>query len=51
MSKRKFDICIVDESTQVLQPIILRPLYNVEKFVLVGDPEQLPPVARSDEAR
>ncbi|XP_058791831.1 DNA replication ATP-dependent helicase/nuclease DNA2-like [Phymastichus coffea] len=51
LAKRKFDFCIVDESTQVLQPTILRPLYCADKFVLVGDPEQLPPIAKSNIAR
>ncbi|KAL7288860.1 hypothetical protein TKK_0016832 [Trichogramma kaykai] len=51
LSRRKFDYCIIDESTQVLQPTILRPLYCASKFVLVGDPEQLPPIARNSVAR
>ncbi|XP_012282374.1 DNA replication ATP-dependent helicase/nuclease DNA2 isoform X2 [Orussus abietinus] len=51
LSKRVFDVCIVDESTQVLLPTVLKPLYSAKKFVLVGDPKQLPPVTRSTEAR
>lgn len=50
-SQRTFDVCIVDESTQVLQVSVLRSLFCVKKFVLVGDPEQLPPVIRSKTAR
>ncbi|KAH8342285.1 hypothetical protein KR084_004164 [Drosophila pseudotakahashii] len=49
--RRQFDYCIVDEATQVLQPTVLRPLMHCSKFVLVGDPEQLPPIVRSKEAR
>ncbi|KAI4477910.1 hypothetical protein M0804_012390 [Polistes exclamans] len=49
--KRTFDVCIVDESTQVTQPAILGPLYNVNKFILVGDPNQLSPVVRSKTAK
>ncbi|EDX02897.1 DNA replication ATP-dependent helicase/nuclease DNA2 [Drosophila yakuba] len=49
--RRKFDYCIVDEATQVLQPTVLRSLIHCSKFVLVGDPEQLPPIVRSKEAR
>ncbi|XP_033169254.1 DNA replication ATP-dependent helicase/nuclease DNA2 [Drosophila mauritiana] len=49
--RRHFDYCIVDEATQVLQPTVLRPLIHCSKFVLVGDPEQLPPIIRSKEAR
>ncbi|XP_044761350.1 DNA replication ATP-dependent helicase/nuclease DNA2 isoform X2 [Coccinella septempunctata] len=50
LSKRTLDVCIVDESTQVLQPTIIRPIYVAKVFILVGDPEQLPPVVRSPEA-
>uniref|UniRef100_A0A0B6ZZJ2 DNA replication ATP-dependent helicase/nuclease n=1 Tax=Arion vulgaris TaxID=1028688 RepID=A0A0B6ZZJ2_9EUPU len=48
---RKFDVCIVDEASQVLQPACLGPLFHCHKFVLVGDPKQLPPVVKSREAR
>lgn len=50
-NQRIFDICLVDESTQVLQPSILRPLFSAHRFVLVGDPEQLPPVVRCHQAQ
>lgn len=50
LSKRLFDVCIVDESTQVLQPSVIRVLLSSKKFVLVGDPKQLSPVVRSCEA-
>lgn len=48
---RRFDFCIVDEATQVMQPTVLRPLFFSERFILVGDPDQLPPLIRSAEAR
>ncbi|XP_076652075.1 DNA replication helicase/nuclease 2 isoform X2 [Halictus rubicundus] len=51
LGRRTFDVCLVDESTQALQPIVLRPLYSARKFVLVGDPDQLPPVIKSKMAR
>ncbi|XP_015607764.1 DNA replication ATP-dependent helicase/nuclease DNA2 [Cephus cinctus] len=51
LRRRKFDVCTVDESTQVLQPTLLRPLYAANKFVLLGDPEQLPPIVKSEVAR
>ncbi|XP_043283402.1 DNA replication ATP-dependent helicase/nuclease DNA2 isoform X2 [Venturia canescens] len=51
VARRIFDVCLIDESTQVLQPTVLRPIYSASKFVLVGDPEQLPPIIRNDEAR
>uniref|UniRef100_A0A2A4JCZ8 DNA helicase n=1 Tax=Heliothis virescens TaxID=7102 RepID=A0A2A4JCZ8_HELVI len=51
LTKTTFDLCIVDEATQVLQCTVLRPLFAAKRFVLVGDPEQLPPVVRSRAAR
>ncbi|XP_053669413.1 DNA replication ATP-dependent helicase/nuclease DNA2 [Anopheles marshallii] len=51
ISERVFDYCIVDEATQVFQASIIRPLLRCKKFLLVGDPEQLPPVVKSASAR
>ncbi|XP_050094861.1 DNA replication ATP-dependent helicase/nuclease DNA2 [Anopheles aquasalis] len=51
IEQRKFDYCIVDEATQVFQSSIIRPLLQCKRFLLVGDPEQLPPVVKSKEAR
>lgn len=39
-----FDYCIVDEASQVSMPINLGPLAFCDKFVLVGDHFQLPPL-------
>lgn len=39
-----FDFCIVDEASQVSMPLSLGPLSFCEKFVLVGDHFQLPPL-------
>lgn len=47
LRKRTFDVCLVDESAQIMQPTVLRPLYSARRFVLVGDPDQLPPVVKS----
>ncbi|XP_072934739.1 DNA replication ATP-dependent helicase/nuclease DNA2 [Epargyreus clarus] len=51
LTRTTFDVCIVDEATQVLQSTVLRPLFACKRFVLVGDPDQLPPVVRSRTAR
>ncbi|XP_055678410.1 DNA replication ATP-dependent helicase/nuclease DNA2 [Lutzomyia longipalpis] len=48
--QKEFDLCIVDEATQVFQPTVLRPLLAAKKFLLVGDPNQLPPLMKSDHA-
>jgi superfamily I DNA and/or RNA helicase len=50
-TQRRFDVCIVDEASQILQPASLGPLFHADRFVLVGDPKQLPPVVQSREAR
>ncbi|XP_012939097.1 DNA replication ATP-dependent helicase/nuclease DNA2 isoform X2 [Aplysia californica] len=48
--QRTFDVCIVDEASQVLQPACLGPLFRCRRFVLVGDPQQLPPLVQSKTA-
>ncbi|CAG0913650.1 unnamed protein product [Notodromas monacha] len=48
---RKFDVCIIDEAAQAPQLAAIGPLFFAEKFVLVGDPHQLPPVVVSDSAK
>nr|XP_057945635.1 DNA replication ATP-dependent helicase/nuclease DNA2 [Doryrhamphus excisus] len=50
-SRRRFDICIVDEASQISQPICLGPLFYANRFVLVGDHQQLPPIVQNQEAR
>lgn len=51
LSKRSLDICIIDESTQVLQSSVIRPIYTAKTFILIGDPEQLPAVVKNKQAR
>lgn len=46
-SKRRFDYCIVDEASQITLPTCLGPLRHADKFILVGDHLQLPPLVRS----
>ncbi|KAL4232940.1 Tripartite DNA replication factor [Mactra antiquata] len=48
---KQFDVCIIDEASQVLQPACLGPIFTSKRFVLVGDPKQLPPVVRSKDAK
>ena len=49
--KHKFDYCIIDEAGQSLMTSALGPLFHADKFVLVGDPNQLPPVVTSGAAK
>ena len=51
IASRNFDYCIVDEAGQAPLLSAIGPLFHAQKFVLVGDPEQLPPVVQSDRAR
>lgn len=51
LTQRQFDVCLVDEATQVFQSTVLRPLFSAKKIILVGDPDQLPPIIRSSIAK
>lgn len=46
-----FDYCIVDEASQIPLPTCLGPLRFADKFVLVGDHHQLPPLVKNAEAK
>lgn len=50
-SGRTFDYCIVDEASQIPEPIALGPLRFARTFLLVGDHNQLPPLVVSRQAR
>ncbi|XP_053442367.1 DNA replication ATP-dependent helicase/nuclease DNA2 isoform X2 [Nycticebus coucang] len=50
-SRKTFDFCIVDEASQISQPVCLGPLFFCRRFVLVGDHQQLPPLVLNQEAR
>lgn len=44
---QQFDVVIVDEAGQITQPAVLGPLMAADRFVLVGDHMQLPPLVAS----
>lgn len=48
---RNIEYCIVDEASQISLPENLLPLLSSKKFILVGDPYQLPPIVRSTDAK
>ena len=50
-SRRVFDYCIVDEASQITLPVCLGPIRMSQKFVLVGDHYQLPPLVQNTEAK
>ena len=47
LSDQNFDYVIVDEAGQINQPAILGAITSADKFILVGDHLQLPPLTRS----
>ena len=49
-NRRAFDVCIVDEASQITLPTSLGPLLHARKFVLVGDHYQLPPLVQNKAA-
>ena len=42
-----FDVCIVDEAGQITLPSVMGALLRADKFILVGDHNQLPPLVQS----
>lgn len=46
-----YDVAIIDEASQVIIPNALGVIRLAEKFILVGDHKQLPPVIQSEEAK
>lgn len=49
--EKDFDYVILDEASQVSMPVALGPLRFGEKFIMVGDHNQLPPLVKNDCAR
>lgn len=45
-TRTHFDYCIIDEASQVSLPVSLGPLRFADKYVLVGDHHQLPPLVQ-----
>ena len=44
-----FDIAIIDEASQATVPSVLIPISKADKFILIGDHKQLPPVILNNE--
>jgi len=49
MREQDFDVAVIDEAGQLTEPGALAAVARAERFVLVGDHEQLPPVVRAED--
>jgi DNA replication ATP-dependent helicase Dna2 len=49
MREQTFDVAVVDEAAQLTEPGTLAATTLADRFVLVGDHRQLPPVVRAEE--
>lgn len=45
---KNFDYCVIDEASQISMPVVIGPLTKCNKFILVGDHYQLPPISKND---
>jgi DNA replication ATP-dependent helicase Dna2 len=50
LREAEFDVALVDEASQLTEPSTLAAVSLADRFVLVGDHEQLPPVVQSADA-
>ena len=48
---QSFDWVIIDEASQAMLPVVLIAMQRGPRLILAGDPLQLPPVVKSDEAQ
>lgn len=46
-----FDVAVIDEGSQQIEPSTLIPIMKAEKFYIAGDHRQLPPTILSEEAK
>ncbi len=45
-----FDVALLDEASQLTEPMALAPITAADRFVLIGDHRQLPPIVTSERA-
>jgi predicted DNA helicase len=47
----RFDVAVIDEGSQQIEPSTLIPIMKADKFFIAGDHKQLPPTVTSEEAK
>lgn len=47
IASHQFDVCVIDEASQISMPVVIGPLLRCKKYILVGDHYQLPPIIKS----
>ena len=47
LSCLNFDFCIMDEASQISEPLAIGPILLAEKFIMIGDYHQLNPLVKS----
>lgn len=50
IEKMRFDIVVIDEAAQALEPATWIPICKAQKVIFAGDPFQLPPTVKSRKA-
>ncbi len=50
LSGRRFSTVIIDEAAQGIEPAVWVPILRAERVVMAGDPYQLPPTVKSQDA-
>jgi len=50
LREERFDLALLDEATQAVEPLALLPFLRAERVILAGDHLQLPPTVLSQEA-
>lgn len=51
LKMKKFDTIIIDEASQILEPMLVGLLSHAKRFILIGDHKQLPAVVVQGEAK
>ncbi|MCH2023004.1 MAG: ATP-dependent helicase [Saprospiraceae bacterium] len=51
LEMKKFDTAIIDEASQILEPMLVGVLPYFKRFILIGDHKQLPAVVLQDKER